>query len=137
MKPSCVLVSLLILSLILTKAQGIRLGKESLTFKQQKQHVGEATLCNDQEQCTGNIKNRKLVTTTISTTKSLSKNVKNREDVAHTSVNGNTRNVNGNGEAKDIKVKSLSTTSKYLPEDFVDITEMDYSPARKKSPIHN
>ncbi|KAK2411812.1 hypothetical protein QL285_047057 [Trifolium repens] len=134
MKPSCVLVSLLILSLILTNAQGIRLGKESLTFKQQK-HVGEATLCNDQEQCTGNIKNRKLVTTTISTTKSLSKNVKNREDVAHTSVNGNTRNVNE--EAKDIKVKSLSTTSKYLPEDFVDITEMDYSPARKKSPIHN
>lgn len=63
-------------------------------------------------------------------------NVKNSEDVAHTSVNGNTRNVNLNGEAKEIKVKSLST-SNYLPEDLVDITEMDYSPARKKSPIHN
>lgn len=63
-------------------------------------------------------------------------NVKNTEDVAHTSVNGNTRNVNVNGEAKETKVKSLST-SNYLPEDLVDITEMDYSPARKKSPIHN
>lgn len=45
--------------------------------------------------------------------------------------------VKNKDEAKDVKVKSMTTSSKYLPEDFVDITEMDYSPARKKSPIHN
>ncbi|XP_058732041.1 uncharacterized protein LOC131603652 [Vicia villosa] len=121
MRPSCVvLVSLLIFSVLLTKTQGIRLAKESLTFEKQKQHVEEeATLCNDQQKCTGNIKNRKLVTTSISTTKSLSKVVKNKD------------------EAKGVKVKSMTNTPKYVPEDFVDITEMDYSPARKKSPIHN
>lgn len=72
-------------------------------------------------------------------------NVKNREDVAHTPVNENTRNVNViNGEAKEVKVKSWSTTSKYQDQpheeyyaDPVDITEMDYSPARRKPPIHN
>ncbi|CAK8563512.1 unnamed protein product [Lathyrus sativus] len=121
MRPSFVLVSLLIFSLLLTKTQGIRLAKESLTFEKPKHHVEEeeAILCNDQQKCTGNIKNRKLVSTSISTTKSLSKVVKNKD------------------EAKDVKVKSMATSSKYLPEDFVDITEMDYSPARKKSPIHN
>ncbi|XP_012569062.1 uncharacterized protein [Cicer arietinum] len=133
------IVSLLILSILLTKSQGIRLEKVTLTFEQEKQHheentllkrsntindADEAILYNDKKQCTGNIKNRKLVTTSISTTKSLSKNVKNREDV------------NVNEEAKDIKVKSM-TTSKYVTEDLVDITEMDYSPARRKPPIHN
>ncbi|CAL5198720.1 unnamed protein product [Lathyrus oleraceus] len=122
MRPSFILVSLLIFSLLLTKTQGIRLAKESLTFEKQKHHAEEeevAILCNDQQKCTGNIKNRKLVSTSISTTKSLSNDVKNKD------------------EAKDVKVKSMTTSSKYLPEDFVDITEMDYSPARKKSPIHN
>lgn len=46
--------------------------------------------------------------------------VKNREDMAHPSV------------------KSM-TTSKHsdIPEDFAEINEMDYSPARRKTPIHN
>ncbi|KAJ1382369.1 hypothetical protein SESBI_44285 [Sesbania bispinosa] len=69
MRPSFV-VSLLILSLLLTKAQGIRLGKGSLEAQQQKQHdeestllkrsntnAEEATLCKD-EQCTGSQKKR-------------------------------------------------------------------------------
>jgi len=47
------------------------------------------------------------------------------------SVNGNTRNVN-----------TLSTSKhKDVPEehyhDLVEITEMDYSPAKRKPPIHN
>ncbi|XP_004508405.1 uncharacterized protein [Cicer arietinum] len=133
------IVSLLILLILLTKAQGIRLGKVTLAFEQEKHDeentllkrsntindANEAILCNDKKQCTGNIKNRKSVTTSISTTKSLSKNVKNREDV------------NVNEEAKDIKVKSMTTSKYYATEDLVDITEMDYSPARRKPPIHN
>ncbi|TKY54762.1 hypothetical protein E2542_SST19174 [Spatholobus suberectus] len=146
MKPSFV-VSLLILSLLLAKAQGIRLGKVSLAVQQQKQHdeentllkrnntaAEEAVLCKGNE-CTaaGKIKNRKLVTTSVSTTQSLSENVKNEENKAHPSVNGNTRNVN-----------TLSTSNskhKDVPEehyrDLVEIAEMDYSPAKRKPPIHN
>ncbi|KAJ1385885.1 hypothetical protein SESBI_41289 [Sesbania bispinosa] len=156
MRPSFV-VSLLILSLLLTKAQGIRLRKGSLEVQQQKQHdeentllkrsntnAEEATLCKD-EQCTGKIKNRKLVTTSVSTsttTQSLSKSVKNKEDKANLSVNGNTRNVNVHGGMEQVK-KSTLTASKHrdLPQehypDPVEITEMDYSPAKRKPPIHN
>ncbi|KAK7265162.1 hypothetical protein RJT34_32778 [Clitoria ternatea] len=151
MRPSF-LVSLLILSLLLAKIQGIRLGKVSLEVQQQKQHGEESTLkrsntddaeeavaCKD-EQCTGNIKNRKLVTTSVSTTQSLSKNVKKEEHKAQPSVNGNSRNVNG--EENEVKVNTLSTSKhKDLPEehypDLVEIAEMDYSPARRKPPIHN
>ncbi|KAG4930080.1 hypothetical protein AAZX31_17G103100 [Glycine max] len=141
MKPSFV-VSLLLLSLILAKTQGIRLGKVSSAVQQQKQHDGETTLlkrsntgaeeaslCKENELCTGNIKNRKLVTIPVSTTQSLSKNVE--ESKVDPSVNGNSRNVD-----------TLSTSKhKDVPEehyhDLVEITEMDYSPAKRKPPIHN
>ncbi|XP_020225664.1 uncharacterized protein LOC109807534 [Cajanus cajan] len=142
MKPSFV-VSLLILSLLLAKSQGIRLGKVSLEVQQQKQHEGESTLLersnNEAEEtvpckgneCTGKIKNRKLVTTSISATLPLSKNVKKEEFKGEPSVNRNARNVN-----------TLSTSKhKDVPEehyhDLVEITEMDYSPAKRKPPIHN
>ncbi|RDX64622.1 hypothetical protein CR513_56805, partial [Mucuna pruriens] len=144
MKPSfVVLVSLLIFSLLLAKAQGIRLGKVSLAVQLQKQHdvestllkrskneAEEAVLCKDNE-CTGKIKNRKLVTASVSTTQSLSKNVKKEEYKVDPSVNGNTRNVNTLSSSKQ----------KDVPEehyhDLVEITEMDYSPAKRKPPIHN
>ncbi|RZB56285.1 hypothetical protein D0Y65_045461 [Glycine soja] len=70
MKPSFV-VSLLLLSLILAKTQGIRLGKVSSAVQQQKQHDGETTLlkrsntgaeeaslCKENELCTGSQKKR-------------------------------------------------------------------------------
>ncbi|OIV99879.1 hypothetical protein TanjilG_26217 [Lupinus angustifolius] len=155
MRPSFV-ISLLLLSLLLTKAQGIRLGKGSIPVQQQKQHEeknallkrsnsdadGEAILCED-EQCTGKIKNRKLVTTPVSTTYTISKNMNKGENEAHPLVNSNITNVKVNGETNETKVKKLSTTSKnqnqheeqYL--DLEDITEMDYSPATRKPPIHN
>ncbi|KAL2338460.1 hypothetical protein Fmac_012906 [Flemingia macrophylla] len=141
MKPSFV-VSLLILSLLLTKTQGIRLGKVSLEVQQQK-HEGESTLlkksnneaeetvlCKDNE-CTGKTKNRKLETTSVSTTLPLSKNVK-EEYKGDPSVNdNNARNVNTLSSSKH----------KNVPEehyhDLVEITEMDYSPAKRKPPIHN
>ncbi|XP_061350904.1 uncharacterized protein LOC133295976 [Gastrolobium bilobum] len=153
MRPSFV-VSLLLLSLLLTKSQGIRLGKVSLSGQQQKQHAEESTLlkrsnthaeeaphCMD-EQCTGRIENRKLVTTSASTTQSLAKNMKNGEHKAQPRVNGNTRNVNVNGEAEEVKANALSTSKlqdlshEHYP-DLVEITEMDYSPAMRKPPIHN
>ena len=68
-------------------------------------------------------------------------NVKNGGNEAHPPVNGNTRNVKVNG-AEGIKVNMLVTSkSKDLPKehypDLDDIVEMDYSPARRKPPIHN
>ncbi|BAT76251.1 hypothetical protein LR48_Vigan01g250200 [Vigna angularis] len=134
-------VFLVILSLLLAQTQGTRLGKVSLPVQQQKQQDGESTLlkrsntdaeetvlCKDNE-CTGKLKNRKLVTASISTTQSLPKNVE--ESKAEDSVNGSTK-----------KVNTLSSwNQKDVPEehnhDLVEITEMDYSPAKRKPPIHN
>ncbi|KAK7347150.1 hypothetical protein VNO80_21677 [Phaseolus coccineus] len=141
MKPSFV-VFLLLLSLLLAQTQGIRLGKVSLPVQQQKQQNGESTLlkrsnsdaeetvlCNKDKECTGKLKNRKLITTSISTTQSLSKNVE--ESKAEHLVYENTRNVNAVSSWKQ----------KNVPEehnhDLVEITEMDYSPAKRKPPIHN
>lgn len=58
-------------------------------------------------------------------------NVKKEGNEANPSVNGNTR-----------KVRTLATSEhrelhhEHYP-DLVDIAEMDYSPARRKPPIHN
>ncbi|KAK7330008.1 hypothetical protein VNO77_24192 [Canavalia gladiata] len=155
MRPSFV-VSLLILSLLLAKAQGIRLGKVSLALQQQKQHDEESTLlkrsetdaeekavlCSKDQQCTGSIKNRKLVTASVSTTQSMLKNVMKGEHKTDPLVTGNTRNVNLNEEVEEVKVNTLTISKhKDVPQehypDLVDIAEMDYSPARRKPPIHN
>ncbi|RDY12814.1 hypothetical protein CR513_02332 [Mucuna pruriens] len=85
MRPSFV-ISLLLLSLFLTKAQGIRLEKGSFASQQHKQHDQqrnllnringankEAILCEDEQYCTGKIKIRKLVTSSTSTTHDISK----------------------------------------------------------------
>ncbi|KAI9117542.1 hypothetical protein K1719_011708 [Acacia pycnantha] len=157
MRPSLVF-SLLLLSLLLAKVQGIRLDRGSLAaVQQQKQHDDEESnlmeksngeaddeviLCKD-EQCTGKVKSRKLVTTSISSSHELPKNKEKKEgdDGAHSSVNGNTtRMVKLDGKEEGIKVQTLATSELHNHEqypDFVDIAEMDYSPARRKTPIHN
>ncbi|KAK7292001.1 hypothetical protein RIF29_07609 [Crotalaria pallida] len=162
MRPSFVVSILLLSLLLLTKTQGIRLGKgSSLVVQQHRQHDKEsamskksnisdpdeeAILCSKDEQCTGKIKNRKLVTTSVSTTHTISKNVNNGGNEVHPLVNGNTRSVKVNGEANETKVNKMSTDSKnqqdqqhqeQYPDLVVDITEMDYSPPRRKTPIHN
>ena len=71
-----------------------------------------------------------------------SQNVKNRGNQAQPSENGNTRNV----KVDEIEVgmtvnKSANYRHRELPHeqylDLLDIAEMDYSPARRKPPIHN
>ncbi|CAL0330457.1 unnamed protein product [Lupinus luteus] len=134
----------------------IRLGKGSSEVHPQKHHneesavlktsnsdAEEAILCKD-EQCKGNIKNTKLVTTPVSTTYTISKNVNKGGNEARPLVNGNTRSVKVNVEANERKVNKLSTISKHQDQqhkeqypDLENITEMDYSPARRKPPIHN
>ncbi|KAL5100837.1 hypothetical protein RYX36_005164 [Vicia faba] len=121
------LVSLLLLFLFLTKAQGIRLDKGSLAARQNKYDEErnllkrnnsndtdeETVLCKD-EHCTGKIKNRKLFTSSAS---ALDANSKTK------------------GKVKEFKVDKQQEED--VHEDLMDITDMDYSPARRKTPIHN
>ncbi|OIW19516.1 hypothetical protein TanjilG_06971 [Lupinus angustifolius] len=131
MRPSFV-VSLLLLSLLIIKAQGIQPQKhyngESAVLKTSNSDDEEAILCK------GNIKNRKLVTTPVSTTYPISKNVNKGGNEVQPLV-----------EANERKVNKFSTISKHDEDhqhkeqypDLENITEMDYSPARRKPPIHN
>ncbi|XP_062159942.1 uncharacterized protein LOC133867238 [Alnus glutinosa] len=127
-------VSLLLLCLLLSEAQGIRLDKmfmSSLGQQKQQEADGNALitksidLCKDGH-CSG--KNRKLIntasTTTTTTTTTTSKNEKN-EEKENFSVNGKPTS-----EHHEIG-------HDHFPADITDITEMDYSPAKRKPPIHN
>ncbi|KAI4344221.1 hypothetical protein L6164_011472 [Bauhinia variegata] len=135
-------VSLLLLSLLLSKAQGIRWEKGSVAVGQQKQHEEENTLLKTSNggvedatpckigECTGRTKNRKLVTTSISATHTISKNVKNEGNEAHPLLDENiTVNTLATSEHREL-------THEHYP-DLVDIAEMDYSAAKRKPPIHN
>ncbi|ONH98596.1 hypothetical protein PRUPE_7G256100 [Prunus persica] len=167
-------VSLLLLSLLLSGAQGIRLEKGFISVAQQKNNnnlqeqetasmkrsagPGEFnSLCKDGGECSSSGKTRKLVSKTASsaattTTNTPSKNDKddggNRGDLdpKGEKVNNNTQ---PGGEDGDAKAKSSSVISKHQEQeaavahqvqhypDLTDMTEMDYSPARRKPPIHN
>ncbi|CAL9028152.1 unnamed protein product [Prunus brigantina] len=165
-------VSLLLLSLLLSGAQGIRLEKGFISVTPQKNNnnlqeqetasmkrsagPGESSsLCKDGGECSSSGKTRKLISKTASsaaTTTTTSKNDKddggNRGDLdpKGEKVNNNTQ---PGGEDGDVKAKSSSVISKHQEQeavaahqvqhypDLTDMTEMDYSPARRKPPIHN
>ncbi|KAM7508294.1 hypothetical protein LguiA_018747 [Lonicera macranthoides] len=144
------LLSVLLLSTLFCEAQGIRLEKSSsltrhdkiqesgdLTIKRSNGGgVGEVTLCRD-GQCSG--QNRKLMTKTTSTTTTTTTTSKNDQK-----TEGNKSSSEGvDGEVeKKLYVRSppVSSHSKASPEhspDILDIAGMDYSPAKRKPPIHN
>ncbi|GMY35730.1 hypothetical protein FCV25MIE_30972 [Fagus crenata] len=144
-------VSLLLLSLLLSEVQGIRLDKTFMSVGQQKVHEEgsaltkntesvhqEVILCKDGK-CSG--KNRKLITTTISTTSTTSKNEKN-EGNKDDPTKSKGKSGNGElGEEESFKVKGRPTSEishdqEHFP-DIIDLAEMDYSPAKRKPPIHN
>ncbi|XP_058725804.1 uncharacterized protein LOC131597107 [Vicia villosa] len=130
------LVSLMLLFLFLTKAQGIRLDKGSLAAHQNKHDEErnllkrnnsndtdeETVVCKD-EHCTGKIKNRKLFTSSASALHAISKNV---------TTKGNDK---AKGKVQEFKLNKQQEED--VHEDLMDITDMDYSPARRKTPIHN
>ncbi|XP_040998026.1 uncharacterized protein LOC121244049 [Juglans microcarpa x Juglans regia] len=158
-----VLSLLLILSLLLSEAQGIRLDKKFMSHWQRKVHedhgsalvektnggVGEVILCKDGHCISG--KNRKLITTTStspSTTIPTSKNEMNEENKADPMSKGEPGNGKDHGEEENLVVnhgKTGSTSdqhqefahSEHFPADIIDMAELDYSPARRKPPIHN
>ncbi|KAK7411655.1 hypothetical protein VNO78_03090 [Psophocarpus tetragonolobus] len=146
MRPSFVS-SLLLLCLFLTKAQGIRLEKGSFAAQKHKQDqesnllkkinsddYKEAILCEDEKYCTGKIKNWKLVTSSTSSYHDISKNVKNGGTEAKPPEIGNKSNYKVNGEEREMLVNK---NEEHSHEHYQDLVDMDYSPAKKKPPIHN
>ncbi|GAV73905.1 hypothetical protein CFOL_v3_17388 [Cephalotus follicularis] len=150
MKHSLV-VSLLLLSLLLSQAQGIRLDKwfksvmhtgmiheeENSLVKASNGVVGLVVLCK-KGQCTG--KNRKLASVTISATSTT---------IATTPKNSNNGDKKPEPVSKEKSGMQEKPTANPVPTygrqeishenyaDLMNITEMDYSPARRKPPIHN
>ncbi|XP_011020257.1 PREDICTED: uncharacterized protein LOC105122695 isoform X2 [Populus euphratica] len=156
MRPSLV-VSLLLLSFLLQQAQGIRLEKGFKQVGAQKVQaersplkelsndggvLGEAILCKE-GQCTG--MNRKLIavttTTSSSATITISKNEKNGENKADPISKGRSTNGEIVGENEKLSVNSSPNSEHRVTKDHHEeityLTEMDYSPARRKPPIHN
>ncbi|KAM7511611.1 hypothetical protein LguiB_010486 [Lonicera macranthoides] len=137
------LVSVLLLSTLFCEAQGTDLVfsvKESgdLTIKRSNGGgVGEVTLCRD-GQCSG--QNRKLMTKTTSTTTTTTTTT-SKNDQKTEGNKSSSEGVDGEVEKKlYVRSPPVSSHSKASPEhspDILDIAGMDYSPAKRKPPIHN
>ncbi|CAJ1975591.1 unnamed protein product [Sphenostylis stenocarpa] len=152
---------LLLLSLFLTNARGIRLGKESFAAKQHKQHDQEsnllrrinsaankeAILCKDEQYCAGTLKKRasrvprkpnKLLPRihedyrNIETRKSVTSSTSTTQDISK-----NVKNGGNEARSPEIIVNKQRELSHEHYLDLVDIAGMDYSSAKKNPPIHN
>ncbi|KAF5200968.1 hypothetical protein FRX31_009442 [Thalictrum thalictroides] len=160
MKTTVLLVACFILFSLLLKIQGIRLEpglkkpdqqqrvvdheeKKERLIEVEETGVEEHILCKDGH-CSGR-STRKLITKTPSTT-TTSKNVKSEGTKVDPKMNHQpTDHAHGHGgNEENFSVKSSSspksehgeaTTGQY--PDIIDIAGMDYSPARRKPPIHN
>ncbi|KAI3446826.1 hypothetical protein Pfo_003491 [Paulownia fortunei] len=146
---SWMLISLLLLSVLIHEAQGIRLRKRNPSDRQHNIHkilqgrsndgVEEIILCKGKH-CSGRI--RKLIMTPISSTTTIAKNDKNEENKAHPKSEGSSTNEKIARKAENLSVNSSSITEQRQPAletypDILDIAGMDYSQARRKPPIHN
>ncbi|KAG8491693.1 hypothetical protein CXB51_014936 [Gossypium anomalum] len=154
MRPSRLAVSLLVLFIIyLSSVQGIRLDKsfkpaghdpiqEGALMKSSNGVMGDILLCK-QGHCTG--KGRKLFTATNAITPT-SSTISEREDKGENKVipiSTLKPAVEGENGGKPEKFLVGSPTTSQHPDvyhhyvNIMDIVEMDYSPARRKPPIHN
>ncbi|XP_024185069.1 uncharacterized protein LOC112189920 [Rosa chinensis] len=148
-------VYLLLLSLLLSQAQGIRLEKGFISVKQQNKNIhGDSTVltpksestaasgvlskdCGRDDRCLSSGSSRKLITVTSSTTTtSTTKNEKNivGRNVGHPKAESSSA-TNSDKHHEEEKEEVAATGHQY--PDPIDMTEMDYSPARRKPPIHN
>ncbi|KAF5725855.1 hypothetical protein HS088_TW23G00585 [Tripterygium wilfordii] len=110
---------------------GLKEEKKTTSIKTSTLYDG-AVLCKGGE-CTG--KNRKLSTTTV-TTNTHSKDGGNEANSLKPTLKGKS----ANHEEVDENVKANNSPDHQQQQYYVDVTdinEMDYSPARRKPPIHN
>ncbi|XP_040995789.1 uncharacterized protein LOC121241983 [Juglans microcarpa x Juglans regia] len=102
-------------------------------------------LCKDGHCSSG--KNRKLITTTTSTITTTSKNEKSGQDYYYNKADPMPKGQSGSGEHGEKQTFMVSgkptsdehresTALEHFP-DNTDIVDMDYSPAKRKPPIHN
>ncbi|KAG8367507.1 hypothetical protein BUALT_Bualt16G0079100 [Buddleja alternifolia] len=150
---SWMLISLLLLSILVHEAQGIRIRKGSLPERQNNKHqeihqgernndsVEEAIIVCKGKKCSGRV--RKLIMSLISTTSTIAKNDhKNDENKSHPKLEGSSTNEKLGRKEENLSVNSSSITEQGQPKpetypDILDIAGMDYSQARRKPPIHN
>ncbi|KAL8040736.1 hypothetical protein ABFX02_10G117900 [Erythranthe guttata] len=130
------LMFLLLLSILIREAQGIRMSKGSAAVRQHTINEvvhGKINLNEGVNKSSGWI--RKLITKIpISRTSAISKNDWNAESKARPESKDSSINENvGRKEENSLSVNSSSKTYK----EIVDIAGMDYSLARRKSPVHN
>ncbi|KAL4297506.1 hypothetical protein GQ457_12G024400 [Hibiscus cannabinus] len=124
MKPFHLAFSLLVLFIFLSSVQGIRSAK---SFKPTGPHpMEEGALMNNVNGVTG--KSRKLFTATPPPTSTITSK---REDEGETKAKNPSSKLKS--AAKEGKQEKLH--DQYA--DIKDIVEMDYSPARRKTPVHN
>ncbi|XXG64643.1 hypothetical protein AAC387_Pa05g2538 [Persea americana] len=140
MKSSISLVPFIILFL-LVKAQGIRLESRCITTHHEIREerssiegsaVGEFVICKDGH-CSG--RSRKLMTPA----KATSESARNKGVEVEVTAKKNSRTVGSNGKNFDVESPKLEhqvSTAESYPDD-IDIAGMDYSPAKRKPPIHN
>ncbi|KAL0916581.1 hypothetical protein M5K25_014107 [Dendrobium thyrsiflorum] len=127
MRPAMSLVNLLLLFLLFNDiAKGIRLEQHSRISTQEANLRGggrseEEVVCREGETCSG-WSNRKMMM------------IKTREATASSPKSKGVKEIKANSDQSPDKESSTSPES--YP-DILDIAGMDYSPAKKKSPIHN
>ncbi|PSS08172.1 Auxin-induced protein like [Actinidia chinensis var. chinensis] len=143
MRPS-LLVSFLFLSIFISEVQGIRLKKGFFANIGYHKIHEEAIQCKE-GQCSGN-NIRKLVekaTSTIPTTTTIiSKNEKNGGPKVWSNPEGklNTKRQSGKEESLTVSSPPVSEHREAINQrypDILDLAGMDYTPARRKPPIHN
>ncbi|XP_071717568.1 uncharacterized protein [Rutidosis leptorrhynchoides] len=125
---------LVLTSLLDFKTQGIRLIKtSSLEKSSQDDHL----LTKAAEISSGITRKlmTKVTSSSSSTTTTISKNLKKDEN-KHDSK-PEVKTTHSSFSSENSKLKKNEFISEQYDQDVIDIAEMDYTPARKKSPIHN
>ncbi|KAL9442678.1 hypothetical protein AB3S75_021072 [Citrus x aurantiifolia] len=152
-----VAISILVVSLLFTGAQGIRFKKRLFSSVGHHHHeiirkerftlfikasddgrssVKEIVHCKD---CTTGSINRKLISTTTTTATSFSTTTSKNEVKPTSSLGKQSGNFTTNSPptSDDDHVQNKSSDDDDHYVGLTDVAEMDYSPARRKPPIHN
>ncbi|XP_073106879.1 uncharacterized protein [Elaeis guineensis] len=142
MKPVIPVVSLLLLLLLATTTQGIRLDEETLAAFHNNIHEKASSMggvskvagvapCGINGHCSG--RSRKLMNKNMATVK----NERSEESVfdAAQSHHPSKEVIDSSGE--DLHVEPPFSKHPQTYPDTLDIAGMDYSPAKRKPPIHN
>ncbi|XP_004242715.1 uncharacterized protein [Solanum lycopersicum] len=132
------LLSLLLLSTLVYEAQA-----RNIPMLKENGDFGEVNIICKDNHCSSSGRNRKLMTKTTSTsspitTTTSTKNIKNEGNIkAH-----DTTILKGQSSSENFSINSSPETghrktSSDRHPDVLDLAGMDYSPAKRKPPIHN